>query len=77
VAGKLRYEDGGWSGDLHLADAVIPFEAFSDPLHLTAADVTIDGSGLTVKRMELSPAALRRRASIATILRRRGRTSSG
>jgi len=58
--GALRYhsaspdEDAGWSGDLNLQDADIPFEAFSEPLHLISADATIDGAGLSLKRVSIS-----------------------
>ena len=35
-------------------DAEIPFEAFSEPLHVVSADATIDGAGLSLKRVNLS-----------------------
>lgn len=58
--GALRYRgnpsgnDSGWSGGLNLQDADIPFEAFSEPLHVVSADATIDGAGLSLKRVNLS-----------------------
>jgi len=58
--GDLRYrgdspEPGsGWSGELNLMDAEIPFEAFSEPLHVVSADATIDDAGLSLKRIDLS-----------------------
>ncbi len=54
--GNLRYSsiDSLWTGELHLEDAVIPFEAFSDPLHLTSADVTINEDGVAMKKLKLS-----------------------
>jgi len=63
--GDLRYRndasgldtgglDTGWSGDLNLMDAEIPFEAFSEPLHLVSADATIKGAVLSLKRVNLS-----------------------
>ena len=54
--GNLHYssDDSLWTGELHLEDTVIPFEAFSDPLHLTSADVAIDEDGVAVKKLRLS-----------------------
>ncbi len=58
--GDLRYRNDasglgtGWSGELNLMDAEIPFEAFSEPLHVVSADATIDGAGLSLKRVNLS-----------------------
>jgi hypothetical protein len=58
--GALRYRNddsglgAGWSGDLNLMDAEIPFEAFSEPLHVVSADATINGAGLSLKRVNLS-----------------------
>ena len=57
--GDLRYTGdaagpgAGWRGDLNLLDAEIPFEAFSAPMHLLSADATIDGAGLSLKRVNL------------------------
>jgi hypothetical protein len=52
--GDLRYRDATWHGDVNLQDAEIPFEAFSEPLRLVSADGTIDGPGLSLKRVNLS-----------------------
>ncbi|HYA15878.1 MAG TPA: hypothetical protein VEF06_00360, partial [Bryobacteraceae bacterium] len=52
--GKLRYSASAWSGDVHLQDTVIPFEAFAEPLRIVAADAEIDGSILSVKRLVIS-----------------------
>jgi hypothetical protein len=54
--GDLRYstEPPGWTGELHLADTDIPFEAFAEPLHIVAADATIDGAGLAMKRVDVA-----------------------
>lgn len=58
--GALRYtrdaagENSGWTGDLNLQDADIPFEAFAQPLHVISADATIDGEGLSLKHVNLS-----------------------
>jgi hypothetical protein len=51
--GALRYRNDVWSGDLNLMDAEIPFEAFSEPMHVVSADATIDGAGLSLKRVDL------------------------
>ena len=52
--GDLRYRNDVWSGDLNLMNAEIPFEAFSAPMHVVSADATIDGAGLSLKRVNLS-----------------------
>jgi hypothetical protein len=52
--GDLKYRDEVWSGNLNLMDAEIPFEAFSEPLHVVSADATIDGAGLSLKHVDLS-----------------------
>jgi|GEM_PF-633772 len=59
--GKLRRtgdvhsgEPGKWSGDLHLEDTDIPFEAFAEPLHVASADAVLDGADLLVKKMSLA-----------------------
>lgn len=52
--GDLRYRNDVWSGDLNLMNAEIPFEAFSEPMHVVSADATIDGAGLSLKRVNLS-----------------------
>jgi hypothetical protein len=58
--GDLRYTGEaagpgtGWSGDVNLLDAEIPFEAFSAPMHVLSADATIDGAGLSLKRINLT-----------------------
>ena len=57
--GDLRYRDEAWRGDVNLQDADIPFEAFTEPLHVISADATIDGAGLSLKRVNLSIGGLR------------------
>jgi hypothetical protein len=52
--GDLRYNGEAWSGDVNLADADIPFEAFAEPLHVVSADATIDGAGLSLKRVNIT-----------------------
>jgi hypothetical protein len=58
--GILRYtnEPAGWSGEIHLRDADVPFEAFAEPLHIRGADVSIGGAGVAMKRVELSAAGM-------------------
>jgi len=53
-SGDLKYHEQVWSGNLNLMDAEIPFEAFSEPLHVVSADATIDGAGLSLKHVDLS-----------------------
>lgn len=58
--GDLRYrggpsdENSGWTGNLTLQDADIPFEAFAQPLHVISADAAIDGAGLSLKHVSVS-----------------------
>jgi hypothetical protein len=54
--GSLRYRSApaGWAGDFHLDDAIVPFEAFAEPLHIVSADAAIDDAGLSVKRLNVS-----------------------
>ncbi|HEX4134260.1 MAG TPA: AsmA family protein [Bryobacteraceae bacterium] len=52
--GDLRYSDNAWSGNVNLTDAEIPFEAFAEPIHIASADATIDGEGLSLKRVNLT-----------------------
>jgi hypothetical protein len=58
--GDLRYSNHyvnqapGWSGELNLTDADIPFEAFSGPLHVASADAVIQGASLSMKHVDLS-----------------------
>jgi hypothetical protein len=52
--GKLTYSsapDAGWEGEIHLKDADLSFEAFSQPLHLSAVDATLNSDGLATKRL--------------------------
>jgi hypothetical protein len=59
-SGSLRYEHApqgpasGWTGDVHLKDTDIPFEAFAQPIHLLDADATIDDTGAALKRVSLT-----------------------
>ncbi len=54
--GQLRYSSGGagWAGEVHLQDTVIPFEAFAEPLHVVSADAVIQGTALSVKRLNVT-----------------------
>jgi len=42
------------TGDIHLKDTDIPFEAFAQPIHLADADVTIDETGSAMKHVSVS-----------------------
>ena len=59
-SGNLRYSNnrssgtGPWSGDLHLQDATVAFEAFSLPLHVKSADASIDGASISLRRVNVS-----------------------
>ncbi len=67
-SGSLRYEHApstalsapasGWTGDIHLKDTDIPFEAFAQPIHLVDADVAIDESGAAMKHVSLTVAGI-------------------
>jgi hypothetical protein len=54
--GRLHYSGAGpgWQGELHLADTILPFEAFAEPLHIVSADAAIDGAALNVRRISLA-----------------------
>jgi hypothetical protein len=47
-------EPGGWTGNIHLKDTDIPFEAFAQPIHLTEADASLDDSGAAMKHVSLT-----------------------
>jgi hypothetical protein len=61
-SGSLQFENGpaggGWSGEIHLKDTDIPFEAFSRPIHLLNADASIDAADVTMKRLSLTVAGI-------------------
>ena len=57
-AGASGQAAGGWTGDIHLKDTDIPFEAFAQPLHLLEADATMDDAGVVLKRMSLAVAGI-------------------
>jgi hypothetical protein len=44
----------GWTGDIHLKDTDIPFEAFAQPIHVLEADAVIDASGAALKKISLT-----------------------
>jgi hypothetical protein len=54
-SGHLQYSNApaAWSGEAHLKDAEIPFDAFSEPLHFVSADASLDGAGIVVKKFSL------------------------
>jgi hypothetical protein len=51
-------EPGGWTGNIHLKDTEVPFEAFSRPIHLHEADATLDPSGAVMKHISLTVAGI-------------------
>ncbi len=59
-SGSLHYSNmagagvNPWSGAIHLKDAAIAFEAFSQPLRIRSGDAAIDGSGVSVKGLTVS-----------------------
>jgi hypothetical protein len=66
-SGSLRYANAagsfvtvagdtvaGWTGDVHLKDTDIPFEAFAQPIHVVDADVAIDAAGAVVKKVRMT-----------------------
>ena len=48
----------GWTGDIHLKDTDISFEAFAQPVHVIEADATIDSTGATIKKIRLTIAGI-------------------
>ncbi len=58
-SGSLRYATpDGWSGQIQLRDADIPFEAFAQPIHVSEADAAIDADGAIVRKVKLSLAGI-------------------
>ena len=55
---KSADEPGGWTGDIHLKDTEIPFEAFAQPIHLHEADATLDVSGAVMKHISVTVAGI-------------------
>lgn len=54
-SGSLRYSSGGgWTGDVHLKDTTVPFEAFSEPLKLITADAVLEGADVSMRRLAFS-----------------------
>jgi hypothetical protein len=55
-SGSLHYSSlpAGWTGDIHLKDTDISYEAFAQPLHLIEADASIDASGVALKKLRLT-----------------------
>ena len=54
--GRLRYSNAGsgWAGEVHLKDAVVPFEAFSEALTIHSGDAVFQGSRLSVRRLDVA-----------------------
>jgi hypothetical protein len=59
-SGNLSFSntDALWTGDVRLKDADVPFEAFSEPLHITTAEATLTGAGVVVKHFDLTEAGV-------------------
>ena len=64
-SGSLRYDRpppgitaAGWTGDVHLKDTDIPFEAFAQPIHVLDADARDCTDGAVVKRMSMTVAGI-------------------
>ena len=59
-SGMLRYSSLplGWTGNLHLQNADIPFEAFSEPVHIVQADASIEGASLSLKKLDVKMGGL-------------------
>ena len=60
-SGSLRYDrppagvtEPGWTGEIHLKDTDIPFEAFAQPIHVLDADASIDADGTQVKHLSMT-----------------------
>ena len=60
-SGKIQYSNlpAGWTGDLRLQDADIPFEAFAQPVHIVEADATIQGPDVTIRKLNVQVGNLR------------------
>jgi hypothetical protein len=56
-SGALTWSDG-WTGQIRVTSADIPFEAFSEPLRVRSAEASIDGGAITVKHMEVAAAGI-------------------
>ena len=52
-SGNLRFKDG-WTGELHLENAEVPFEAFSEPVHIVHADALLEKTGVTMRKLEVA-----------------------
>ncbi|MDE3166413.1 MAG: hypothetical protein KGN36_11465, partial [Acidobacteriota bacterium] len=55
-AGDIRFhrdaKSSGWSGRIALRDVEIPLEGFAEPIHVTAAQMQIDGTRLSMDKIE-------------------------
>jgi hypothetical protein len=56
-SGALAWSDG-WTGEIRITGADIPFEAFSQPLRVRTADVSIAGPAIAIKHMEVAAAGI-------------------
>ena len=48
----------GWTGEVHLKDMDIPFEAFAQPIHVLEADASLDATGAAMKKVRLTVAGI-------------------
>jgi hypothetical protein len=46
--------DGPWTGRVHLRNAAIPFEGFSEPVRVASAEATIEGAAVALRNMTFS-----------------------
>lgn len=56
-SGALDWSSGmasGWSGEIRVTGADVPFEAFAAPLHIQSAEAAISAGAITVRHMEVS-----------------------
>ena len=56
-SGSLTWADQ-WTGDIRVTGADVPFEAFSEPLHIQTAEASIAGGAISVKHIEVTAAGM-------------------
>ena len=47
-----------WTGDLHLKDSDLRFDAFAEPIRIAAADAEFDSAGTSIKRLSMKVAGV-------------------
>ncbi len=59
-SGNLRYTGtaGRWTGDLHVKDSSLRFEAFAEPVQLLVAEAQLDDTAATVRQLSLKVAGM-------------------